>query len=201
MKYTQIPATAFQNIQLNAGVLADGFTPSTGTLGNLLGATTGGANFTDTVEYSDFGEDIDNCPKNTKELKKLMSHEVKMSGTFVTINASTAKLLAAAADIDSLDATHIIPRNDVLDTDFDDIWWVGDYSDKNTGANAGFIAIHIKNALNTGGFQIQSTDKAKGQFAFEFTGHYSMDAQDEVPYEIYIKQGSASPSQEVVEGE
>lgn len=189
MKYTQIPATAFQNIQLNAGILVDSFVPSTGTIGRLIGATTGGVNFTDTPEFSDFGEDIDNCPKNTKELKKLTSHEAKMSGTFVTLDAATVHLLAAAADVDELDATHIIPRNDLEQTDFKDVWWVGDYSDKNTGDNAGFVAIHLINALNTGGFQIQSSDKAKGQFAFEFTGHYSMDEQDKVPYEIYIKQG------------
>lgn len=194
MKYTQIPSTAFQNIQLNAGILADSFTPATGTIGNLLGATTGGVNFTDTVEYTDFGEDIDNCPKNTLELKKLDSHEVKMSGTFVTVSAALAKLLAGAADVDDLDATHIVPRNDIETTDFDDIWWIGDYSDVNTGSNAGFVAIHMLNALNTGGFQLQSTDKAKGQFAFEFTGHYSMSAQDIVPYEIYIKQGGSTPT-------
>ena len=189
MKYTQIPATAFQNIQLNAGILVDSFVPSTGTVGRLIGATTGGVNFTDTPEFSDFGEDIDNCPKNTKELKKLTSHEAKMSGTFVTLDAATVHLLAAAADVDELDATHIIPRNDLEQTDFKDVWWVGDYSDKNTGDNAGYVAIHLMNALNTGGFQIQSSDKAKGQFAFEFTGHYSMDEQSKVPYEIYIKQG------------
>lgn len=194
MKYTQIPSTAFQNIQLNAGILADSFTPATGTIGNLLGATTGGVSFTDTVEYTDFGEDIDNCPKNTLELKKLDSHEVKMSGTFVTVSAALAKLLAGAADVDDLDATHIVPRNDIETTDFADLWWIGDYSDVNTGSNAGFVAIHMLNALNTGGFQLQSTDKAKGQFAFEFTGHYSMNAQDTVPYEIYIKQGGSTPT-------
>lgn len=193
MKFTQIPETTFQNIQLNAGILVDAFTPSTGVIGNLLGATTGGVNFTDTVEYSDYGEDIDNCPKNMLELKKLESHDVKLAGIFITISASTAKILAAAADVDSLDATHIIPRNDLLTTDFDDIWWIGDYSDVNTGDNAGFIAVHLLNALNTSGFQIQSTDKGKGQFAFEFTGHYSMDAQSRVPYELYIQQGGADP--------
>lgn len=192
MKYTQIPTTAFQDIQLNAGILTDSFTPSTGTIGRLLGATTGGVQFQDNVEYTDFGEDIDNCPKNMKELKKLDSHDVSISGTFVTINAATAKLLAASADVDALDESHIVPRNDILQSDFKDIWWIGDYSDKNTGDNAGFVAIHLLNALNTGGFQIQSTDKGKGQFAFEFTGHYSMDAQDTVPYEIYIKQGGGS---------
>lgn len=193
MKYTQIPATAFQNIQLNAGILADAFNPDTGVIGNLLGATSGGTNFTDTVEYKDFGDDIDNCPKNMKELKKLDKHEAKMSGTFVTINAATAKWLAGAADVDGLDDTHIIPRNDILDTDFKDIWWIGDYSDKNDGSNAGFVAIKLINALNTGGFQIQSTDREKGKFAFEFMGHYSMSAQDKVPYEIWVRQGGEEP--------
>lgn len=198
MKYTQIPATAFQNIQLNAGILVDTFTPSTGVIGNLLGATSGGISFTDSIEFTDFGEDIDNCPKNMLELKKLDSHDVKLSGTFVTMSAETAKTLAGAADVDSLDATHIIPRNDLLTTDFNDIWWIGDYSDINTGDDAGFVAIHMLNALNTGGFQIQSTDKEKGKFAFEFTGHYSMSAQDTVPYEIYIKQGEVEPTPSVL---
>ncbi len=192
MKYTQIPSTAFQNIQLNAGILVDSFVPATGTIGRLLGATSGGVQFADNVEYKDFGEDIDNCPKNMMELKKLDNHEVTMSGTFVTLDAATAKLLAGSADVDALDESHIIPRNDILASDFTDIWWIGDYSDENTGDNAGFVAIHILNALNTGGFQIQTTDKEKGKFAFEFMGHYSMNAQDTVPYEIYIKQGGGS---------
>ena len=192
MVYTQIPSTAFEEIQLNAGILLDAFNPATGVKGNQLGATTGGINFTDSIEYSDYGDDIDNCPKNTKELKKLNSHEVKISGTFVTMSAATAKTMVGAADIDSNNANHVIPRNDLLTTDFKDIWWVGDYSDVNTGDSAGFIAIHMKNALSTGGFQIQSTDRGKGQFAFEFTAHYSMDAQDTVPYEIYIIKGSAT---------
>lgn len=190
MKYTQIPSTAFQEIQLNAGILVDAFNPATGVVGNLLGATTGGVNFTDTPEYSDFGEDIDNCPKNMMELKHLDSREVKMSGTFVTLSAATAKRLVGSGDVDPNDDTHIIPRNDILTTDFTTMWWIGDYSDKNTGDNAGFVAIKMMNALNTAGFQIQSTDKGKGQFAFEFTGHYSMAAQTVVPYEIYIQSGA-----------
>ena len=192
MKYTQIPAGTFEQIQLNAGILVDAFNPATGVIGNLLGATSGGINFTDTINTKDFGEDIDNCPKNTKELKKLESHEVKMSGTFVTVTPTTAKKLAGAADIDSQDSAHIVPRNDLLAGDFQTLWWVGDYSDENTGENAGFIAIKLLNALSTGGFQIQSADKDKGKFAFEFTGHYSINAQSTVPYEIYVKQGESS---------
>lgn len=189
MQYTKIPANAFKNIQMNAGILVKTFTPSTATLGDLIGATSGGVNFTATPSFTDYGEDIDNCPKNTKELKKLDSWEAKMSGSFVSVTPELALKLVSAGSIDSEDATHIIPANDVDDSAFEDIWWVGDYSDKNNGEDAGFCAIHLMNALSTGGFQIQSTDKAKGKFDFEFTGHYSMSAQDTVPFEIYIKAG------------
>lgn len=193
MKFTQIPTNTFKELQLNAGILTSTFTPATGTVesNNLLGATSGGINFTATPSYTDLGDDIDNCPKNMMELKKLESWEAKMSGTFLTVNTAQAKSLLAAADIGGSDTTKVTPRNDVALTDFDDIWWIGDYSDKNGATNGGYIAIHMMNALSTGGFQIQSGDKAKGQFAFEYTAHYSMDAADTVPFEIYIKAGTA----------
>lgn len=194
MKFSQIPVATFEQIQLNAGIIVDDFDPATGVIGNIVGATSGGVNFTDTPTYKDFGEDIDNCPKNMKELKQLDSREVKMAGTFVTVTADTAKTLAGSADIDPDDETHIIPRNNILQTDFTTLWWIGDYSDVNTGDNAGFIALKLLNALNTAGFAIQSTDKEKGKFAFEFTGHYSMNAQDTVPYEMYVKQGGEQPA-------
>lgn len=193
MKFTQIPTNTFQNLQLNAGILMDEFTPATGVIGNIIGATTGGVSFTATPEFTDYGEDIDNCPKNMLELKKLSSWEAKMSGTFITLSAEVVKTLIGAADVASGDATKVIPRNDLKDTDFKDVWWVGDYSDVNEdggSGKAGFCAVHLMNALSTGGFQITSSDDAKGQFAFEFTGHYSMDAQDTVPFEIYVKAGS-----------
>lgn len=190
MKYTQIPSTAFQNIQMNAGILLDEFDPATAKIGNIIGATSGGVTFAGTPTFKDYGEDIDNCPKNMLELKKLESWEAKMSGTFVSVSTELAKILVGAGDIDTDDATHIIPRNDILTTDFNDIWWVGDYSDENDGSDAGFCAIHLINALSTTGFNIKSTDKGKGTFSFEFTGHYSMDAQDKVPFEIYVKQGA-----------
>ena len=193
MKFTKIPSDAFQKLQINAGILTTDFTPSTGTVGaaGQIGATTGGVSFSATPTYSDYGEDIDNCPKNMKELKKLESWEATISGTFVNADTAIAKMLVGAADIGTPDTTKITPRNDVLESDFETIWLVGDYSDKNGETNGGFIAIKLINALSTGGFQIQTADKAKGQFAFTFTGHYSMDAQDTPPFEIYIKAGTA----------
>lgn len=196
MKYTQIPSNTFQNLQMNAGILVDSFQPSEGTVGRLLGATSGGVNFHDNITYTDFGDDIDNCPKNMMELKRIDTREVTMGGTFITIEAASARMMVGVGDIDTSDATHIVPRNELLTSDFTELWWIGDYSDVNTGDNAGFLAIRLMNALNTNGFQIQSTDKGKGQFAFNFTGHYSISNQDLVPYEIYIARGEA-PSVEL----
>ena len=197
MKFTRIPETAFQNLQLNAGILLKSFTPSTAeiTETDLLGATTGGVNFTATPTHSDYGDEIDNCPVNVRELKRLDSWEVLLSGTFITVTPDLAKRLIGAADIDGSDDTNIVPRNDLKTTDFQDIWWVGDYSEINedgTGTGkAGFVAIHMLNALSTGGFQIQSNNRGKGNFAFEFTGHYSIENQDTVPFEVYVSEGSA----------
>jgi len=189
MKYTQIPTDTFEKLQLNAGILTDNFQPDTGTIGNLMGATTGGITFSTNPSYTDFGEDIDNCPNNMMELKHISAYNPTMSGTFLTVTAAVAKALIGSADIDKADETHVIPRVDLLTKDFTDLWWVGDYSDKNTGENAGFMAIHLMNALNTAGFQITSSKDAKGQLAFEYHGHYSMDSQDVVPFEIYVKAG------------
>lgn len=190
MKYTKIPETTFQNIQLNAGVLLSAFDPGTAEVANesIIGATTGGVNFTATPTFSDYGEDIDNCPKNMKELKKLDAWEISMSGTYVTVDANAVKSLVGAADASG---NKITPRNDVLLSDFTDIWWVGDYSDKNGETNGGFVAIHMMNALSTGGFAIQSSDNGKGNFAFTYTAHYSMSAQETVPFEVYVKAGTA----------
>lgn len=192
MKYTQIPVDLFQNIQLNAGILVTDFDPAQQTYDGILGATSGGVNFTATPTYTDFGADIDNCPTNTKELKKLTEWAATMSGTFVSVTAELAKMLVAAADVEN--DVHVIPRADLLTTDFETIWFVGDYSDVNSDSadgSAGFIAIKLLNALSTGGFQIQSNNKAKGTFAFTFTGHYSMADQSEVPFEIYVVGGNS----------
>lgn len=191
MKFNKIPETTFQQLQLNAGILLSSFNPSTATVENtaIIGATTGGVEFSATPEYSDFGEDIDNAPKNMKELKKLDNWTVEMSGTFVTVDGNSIKTTIGAADIDKSDSTHIVPRNDLVDGDFTDLWWVGDYSDKNGESKGGYLAIHMMNTLSTGGFAIQSTDGGKGNFAFTFTAHYSMNAQETVPFEVFVKAG------------
>ena len=190
MKYTKIPETTFKNLQLNAGVLLSDFNPETATVANesIIGATTGGVNFAANPTFSDQGDGIDNCPKNMMELKKLDYWDINMSGTYVTVDANAVKALVGAADVSG---NKITPRNDLKLTDFTDVWWVGDYSDQNGETNGGFVAIHMMNALSTGGFAIKSSDNGKGNFAFTYTAHYSIDAQDTVPFEVFVKAGTA----------
>lgn len=189
MKFTKIPETTFQQLQLNAGVLLRNFDPASAEVDNadIIGATSGGVTFAAVPSYSDFGDDIDNCPKNMLELKNLDSWAITMGGSFVTVDTAAAQLLIAAADAAE---NKVTPRNDITDEDFGDIWWVGDYSDKNGETNGGYIAIRMMNALSTGGFSLQTGDRAKGTFAFTFTAHYSMTAQETVPFEVYIKAGT-----------
>lgn len=196
MKYTQVAADAFQKLQLNAGVLLTDFTPSNPpskatVRQNIFAATSGGTSFTATPEYIDMGEDIDNVPANTMELKKLQGYEVVLSGTAKTVDSAAAKKLIGACDVDG---NKLTPRSDLLAEDFGDIWWVGDYSDKNGDSNGGFVAIHVMNALNTGGFSLQSNDDGKADLEFEFMGHYSIEDMDTVPFEVWMVPGEAEPS-------
>lgn len=197
MKFTKLPADTFQKLVLNAGILVDAFTPATGVIGNLMGATTGGITFNSNPTYQDFGEDVDNCPNGTMELKRIDQFDPAMSGTFLTLTAAVVKDLIGAADIAVGDNTHVVPRDHLIEDDFKEVWWIGDYSDINndggTGSSqsAGFLAIHLMNSLNTGGFQITSSKNAKGQMAFDFHGHYSLENIEEVPFEVYCKAGVA----------
>ena len=188
MQFSQVPADTFSTIQMNAGILVDEFTPNTGIIGNILGATTGGLTFNANPTYEDFGADVDNVPANTKQLKRVTAYDPAVSGNFVTMSATLAAQLGGLGTSSSGKFT---PAHGFVTEVVDDVWIIGDYSDKNTGAaNAGYVAIHIIDALNTAGFQWSTTKDGKGQFAFDFHGHYDIASPDTVPFEIYVKAGT-----------
>lgn len=184
-KFTVIPQDTFSGLQLDAGVLLKKFTPTAPAAPadeDIICATTGGINATCVPTYSDLGEDVDNCPVNMKELKHLDSWECKLSFTSLGLSANAIKLALGAADIGDTSASKqdtITPRRDLKQTDFTDLWWVGDRAD------GGCVAIQIKNALSTGGFSLQTTKNGKGQLSVELTGHVSIDAQDTMPMVFY----------------
>lgn len=193
MKFTRIPESTFKELVLNAGYLATNFDPATGTApqeSELLGATSGGIDFSAVPSTSDTGDGMDNCPKNMKELKIIESWDIECSGTFVSaFPANVKSMLGAADETITSKVSKITPRNDLKDSDFTDLWILCDYSDKHGATNGGFCAIHMLNTLSTGGFSLHTGDKEKGQMSFKYTAHYSITAQDTVPCEVYIKAG------------
>lgn len=132
------------------------------------------------AEYSDFAEDVDNAPVNVKEFKHLDGWTCTLSTTSLGTSPELIKLALGAADING---ECIIPRRDLKQSDFSDLWWVGDKAD------GGLVAIQIMNALSTGGFSLQTTKNGKGQIALELTGHVSIDDQDTVPMVFYSMAG------------
>lgn len=186
-KFTVIPKDTFTEMQLNAGVLLKKFSPASAAApedADIICATTGGITVSCTPSFTDLGDDVDNCPKNTKELKHLDSWECKMSTTALGTSPESIKLSLGCADIDGTDTTKITPRRDLAQSDFSDLWWVGDRAD------GGMVAVQLKNALSTGGFSLKTTDKGKGQISLEFTGHVSIDEQDVVPMVFYSASAS-----------
>lgn len=175
---TVIPQDTFENLQMNAGVLLTSFDPASPTIADasIICATTGGISVSCVPTYSDFFEDVDNAPNNTKEGKHLDSWECKVSTTGLGASEEQIALALGAATISG---NKVSPRRDVQLTDFKDIWWVGDKAD------GGLLAVKVMNALSTGGFSLQTSKNGKGTIGIELTGHVSINAQNTVPMEFY----------------
>ena len=177
---TKIPQNTFEGLQLDAGVLVTTFNPAAPAITDsaIICATTGGIQVSCVPSYSDFGEDVDNCPNNTKELKHLDGWDCKMSTTSIGTSLESIRLALGAADI-TAGSSKVTPRRNLAQGDFSDLWWVGDRAD------GGLVAVKLKNALSTGGFSLQTTKNGKGQVSIELTGHVSISAQDTMPMEFY----------------
>lgn len=185
--FTKISSEAFNSIQTKAGMLLKSFNPASPAEpqdGEIVTATTGGINPVCTPTFADFGEDIDNVPNNTKELKQVSGWDCSIATTALEASPYVIRLALGVADIDS-ENSKIVPRRDVELTDFSDIWWVGET------LNGGWVAIRLINALSTGGFSLQTSKDGKGTIGLTITGHVSITDQSTVPMEFYY-----SPSEE-----
>lgn len=181
-KFTVIPQSTFEEMQLDAGVLLKTFDPETAAAPkdtDIICATTGGINAVCEPTYVDMGEDVDNAPMNVKELKQLTGWNCTMGFTSLGTSAESIRLSLGAADIDNTNKGKVTPRATLKQTDFSDLWWVGDRAD------GGAVAIQLKNALSTGGFNLQTTKAGKGQNSVTLTGHVSLAAQTEMPMVFY----------------
>ena len=108
--------------------------------------------------------------------------ECKMSGTLVELTASNFKdVLALADNTTSGNITTIQPRFSITDDDYiDHIIWVGDHG------SDGLYLVDLKNALNTSGLNMQTTDKDIATLPFEFTGHADSVSSTTLPITIKL---------------
>lgn len=184
-RFSVISQEAFDEFQVDAGILLKTFDTESPELvdSDIICATTGGINPTCVPTYSDMGEDVDNVPIGMKELMHLDGWETTLGFTALNTTPEVIRMSLGAADIDA-ESGKITPRRDLKDTDFADIWWVGDRTD------GGLVAIRLINALSTSGFSLQTTKNGKGQIAVTLAGHVSIAAQDVVPMEFYVQEGT-----------
>lgn len=184
-KFSKISQETFSEFQVDAGVLLKTFDPESPELAdeNIICATTGGIKPTCVPTYSDWGEDVDNCPNGMMELMHLDGWETTLAFTALSTTTEVIRMSLGAADIEA-STGKITPRRNLKDSDFADVWWVGDRSD------GGLVAIRLINALSTSGFSLQTTKDGKGQIAVTLAGHVSINEQDVVPMEFYVQEGT-----------
>ena len=74
MKFVRVPENAFNEIQLEAGLILNTF-DTTGATDvkdeDIVCATTGGININCKPTFNDYGADIDNVPDNMLEFKEI----------------------------------------------------------------------------------------------------------------------------------
>ena len=186
MRFNKVNPDIIDQLQIEAGVLLSSFDPaSTAAINDddIICATSGGIKADCVPTFTDFGEDIDNVPNNTMELKRIDGYDCTFAFTALNVTPNIIKTALGAADIDSVNNTKVTPRTELETTDFSNVWWVGDRTD------GGMIAIKLLNALSTGGLSLQTTKKGKGQLSVTLTGHISIEHTDIVPMEFYVAAG------------
>lgn len=114
--YTVIPQNTFSELQVDAGVLLTDFDPANPTVADaaIISATTGGINASCVPTYSDMGEDVDNCPNNMKELKRLDGWECKISTTCIGTSPEMIRTTLGAADVSG--ATYVLTSDSTIKT-------------------------------------------------------------------------------------
>lgn len=112
-RFTVIPQDTFEAMQLDAGILLNTFDPDNIAAPadeDIITATTGGLTIACTPTYSDLGEDVDNVPNNTKELKHLDGWDCSISTTALGTSAELIKMSLGAAD--NTDVSTYTPTSD-----------------------------------------------------------------------------------------
>lgn len=184
MKFTKIPKNTFDAMQFDAGLLLSTFDPESGTEPadkDILCATTGDVSIVCKPNYADMGEDVNNCPTGTMELKKLKNWLCTIKFTALSFAPAMIRLGLGAADVEG---NRVSIRRTLKAADFVDLWWVGDAGEDD------MVAVRVINALSTEGLTITASKDSKGKLEVTLQGHISIDDQNTMPMEFYSTAGT-----------
>lgn len=190
-----IRTETFKKLQLNAGVflknldyssIADASALKTAitsaiTAGtSILGATRGGGTFTVTRELRTPEADGMRYPFKGSDF--VDSVDAYLSTTLIEVTPANIKDILGSATATTSGKKTTIKMHTAINPDTDYIstlTWVGDLADGQ------YVAITLKNALNTADFSLTFTDKGEGTLAAEFHARQATVADyDEAPFEI-----------------
>lgn len=187
LPYSRLPAEAWRHMGINAGVLLSRFDVASGVVNaeDIIGATDGTIAFSAKPGIVDLGAGVANCPRGAMEMLHVKDWEVRLAGAFISADTAATRRLIALADVG---AEGIVPRGRVdVPGDFSDIWYVFDYGASHGAEQPGRYAIHMKNALNTGGFRVQARARDRVRWPFEFTAHVGIGERDDAGFEVFVR--------------
>lgn len=174
-----ITERTIKSFQLNAGVLLKEYTKG-GAISesNIIGATRGGGSFTAVPTIHQIA--VDGAPINTMGLERIDEWVVTLNTTMVETTEETIKMALVASNTTTVDVTDkkITADNEITADHYTDVYWVGNTS---SGKN---IVIHLKNVINTNGFNLTIADKGEGTFAITLVAHYSISDLEHAPFDI-----------------
>lgn len=179
MGYSVIKTDAFAEMQFNAGVLLRQFNIDNPVVqdADIICATNGGFNLSVVPSLVDTGDGVYMMQPNTAEMMKVEGWTVEAEFTCIGFSPEQICMVLGAATV--TDGT-ITPALELQNSDFSDLWWLGDRTD------GGFVAVNLKNALSEDGFELQTEKNASGGTSVHLVAHTAIDSSVNGAYPIPV---------------
>ena len=173
---TGLNANTAQNLQLGAGaILKSKYVAGTQlTADNILSATNGGITFSAVPQW--FVPSVDGMHNNIKGAGKRATHWI-CTLSFTAVEAD-AEVLAKALGCADINGQVITGRHKIKDTDYSNIYAIGEKGDGSV------IQITLKNAMNTSGLSLTTTNNGNGGITFTIEANYDINDLETPPFEI-----------------
>ena len=181
-KAKKVAATAANNMQVDAGLLLSSFditNPVEPADADIICATTGDFSIVSQPDTSDFFDDVNNAPKNTKEGKRITGWTNTLGITCLEVTEDTIKLALGASKVNADGG--VAPRDQYEANDFKKIYWIGDMVDVNK-----LLVVEMSNTVSTGGLSFTSTNNGKGKIALSLQAHTTIADETFVPMSFFV---------------